>query len=61
MTLFALAFGLMLVFEGALYALFPGAMKRMMAQALTQPEGTLRLAGLALAVFGFALVWLVQR
>jgi uncharacterized protein YjeT (DUF2065 family) len=60
-TLLALAFGLMLVFEGALYALFPGAMKRMMAHAMTQPDGVLRFGGLALAVFGFLVVWAIQR
>lgn len=51
----------MLVLEGALYALFPGAMKRMMAQVMGQSDGTLRFAGLALAILGFALVWLVRR
>lgn len=60
MTLLALAFGLMLVLEGALYALFPGAMKRMMAQVLGQSEGALRIAGLSLAVLGFLIVWLVR-
>jgi uncharacterized protein YjeT (DUF2065 family) len=59
-TLLALAFGVMLVFEGALYALFPGAMKKMMAQAMTQPDGVLRFGGLALAVLGFVLVWTIR-
>lgn len=61
MTLLALAFGLMLVLEGALYALFPAAMKRMMAQVMTQSDQALRIAGLTLAVAGFVLVWLVRR
>ncbi|MBM3555005.1 MAG: DUF2065 domain-containing protein [Alphaproteobacteria bacterium] len=60
MSLFLIAFGLMLVMEGVLYALFPGAMKRMMARLQEQPESTLRWSGLALAVIGFALVWLVR-
>ena len=60
-TILVLAFGLMLVMEGALYALFPGPMKRLMTQAIAQPEGALRLAGLALAIAGFALVWAVRH
>ena len=50
----------MLVIEGALYALFPEGMQRMMAQALAVPPATLRYGGLAAAVLGFLCVWLVR-
>jgi uncharacterized protein YjeT (DUF2065 family) len=54
------AIGLVLVLEGALYALFPNAMKRLAAQALDTPGETLRLAGLVSAALGVGVVWLVR-
>lgn len=54
------AFCLVLVVEGALYALFPDGMKRMMAQVLGIPSQSLRIAGLAAAVLGVFLLWLVR-
>ena len=54
------AFGLMLVIEGALYALFPGPMRKMAARMLEEPEGPLRTAGLLAALTGFGVVWLVR-
>lgn len=54
------AFCLVLVVEGALYALFPDGMKRMMAQVLEIPSQSLRIAGLAAAVLGVFLLWLVR-
>ena len=57
---FLTAVALILVIEGAVYALFPDAMKRMMAQVLTLPDGSLRWAGLAAAVLGIFLVWLIR-
>jgi uncharacterized protein YjeT (DUF2065 family) len=55
------ALALVLVIEGALYALFPEGMKRAAARALAVPSQTLRLAGLAAACAGVVLVWLVRR
>jgi hypothetical protein len=55
------AIGLALALEGALYALFPGAMKRAMSAVLSQPAEQLRYAGLAGATIGVGLVWLAQR
>ena len=52
---------LVLVIEGALYALFPEGMKRVAARALLVPPQAMRLAGLAAACVGVALVWLVRR
>jgi hypothetical protein len=55
------ALALVLVIEGILYALFPQAMKRAAARAMAVPPQVLRLAGLAVACLGVALVWLVRR
>ena len=55
------ALALVLVIEGALYALFPEGMKRAAARALLVPPQAMRLAGLAAACVGVALVWLVRR
>ncbi len=54
------ALSLVLVIEGALYALFPSDMKRMMRVALAQPVGRLRAVGLAAATFGVVIVWLMR-
>jgi len=54
------ALGLVLVIEGAIYALFPADMKRMMHVALAQPDGRLRAVGLAAATFGVMVVWLMR-
>jgi uncharacterized protein YjeT (DUF2065 family) len=58
---FGIAFGLLLVIEGALYALFPDAMKRAIAAALAQPSSTLRILGVVIAAAGVGLVWLIKR
>jgi uncharacterized protein YjeT (DUF2065 family) len=54
------AIGLLLVLEGALYALFPDAMKRTAAQVLNTPADLLRTLGVVCAATGVALVWLVR-
>ena len=55
-----IAVGLVLALEGALYAGFPGAMKRMMVLVQELPDESLRNAGLAAAVAGVGIVWLVK-
>ena len=50
------ALGLMFVLEGALYALFPDGMRRIMMTMITTPSKHLRTGGLVMAVFGFAIV-----
>ena len=55
-----IAFGLILVIEGALYALFPNAMKRMLEQVMTIPAQSLRTAGLFSAVVGVFIIWLLR-
>ena len=58
---FATAVALVLVIEGALYALFPAAMKRMAAAMLSVPEEWLRRVGLVAACLGVLAVWLIRR
>lgn len=57
---FVTAIGLALVVEGALYALFPDRMKKVMLYVLAQPLGSLRSGGIAAAIAGVCLVWLVR-
>ncbi len=54
------ALALILVIEGAIYALFPEAMKRILAQVMALPASSLRSAGLVSALAGVALVWLLR-
>ncbi len=54
------ALGLVFVIEGAIYALFPEGMKRMMTMVLAQPSSILRVTGLAAAAIGLVIVWLVR-
>ncbi len=58
---FLTAVALAIAIEGAAYALFPDAMKRMMARVLTQPTTMLRTAGLIAAAVGVAVVWAIRR
>ncbi len=54
------ALALAVAIEGIVYALFPVAMKRMMAQVMKQPSGSIRTAGLIAAVDGVFVFWLVR-
>jgi hypothetical protein len=54
------ALGLAIALEGAAYALFPGAMKKMLLQVLAQPSNHLRNAGLVVAALGVGVIWLVR-
>ena len=54
------AFGLVLVIEGLIYALFPTGMKRIMVQVIDMPPSVLRNGGIAAAVVGCLIVWLVR-
>ncbi|MEK9671717.1 MAG: DUF2065 domain-containing protein [Rhodospirillaceae bacterium] len=55
------AIGLVLVIEGAIYALFPDAMKRMLETIRVMPPATLRKVGLISTFIGFGVVWLVRH
>jgi len=60
MSEFVVAIGLVLAIEGLVFAAFPGAAKRLAANALATPEGTLRVAGVVSAILGVVLIWLVR-
>lgn len=57
---FVTALGLLLVIEGALYALFPDGMQRLMRAALETPASRLRTGGMVALLLGFAIVWFVR-
>lgn len=54
------ALGLVLVLEGLAYAMFPGPMRRALAELLKMPDGQVRGMGLLSAVLGVFIVWLVR-
>ncbi len=54
------ALALLLVIEGALYALAPLSMKRMMRYVLDAEDSQLRSIGLIAALAGLGLLWLVR-
>jgi len=56
MTDLITALGLALAIEGILYALFPDAMRKMMAQILSQPPAVVRTTGLMAAAAGVVVV-----
>ena len=60
MRAFLTAFALVLVIEGALYALFPETMKRAMMFALAQPLEVLRIGGAVAVGIGVLVVWLIR-
>lgn len=54
------ALALAVAIEGIVYALFPDAMKKMMARVMEQPSGSIRAAGLIAAAAGVFVLWLVR-
>jgi hypothetical protein len=54
------ALGLVLAIEGALYAAFPGFMRRVLVSLTSQPDQALRFAGLLLLMSGVVIVWMVR-
>ena len=60
MTDFLVALALILVIEGAVYALFPEGMKRLMIRVIDEPPATLRTIGLAAAVLGVVGIWMLR-
>lgn len=57
---FIVALALVLVIEGALYALFPEGMRKAIQAALSAPIQNLRVAGLAAMALGVFIVWMVK-
>jgi uncharacterized protein YjeT (DUF2065 family) len=60
MTDFVVALGLVLVIEGALWALAPGAALEMLKIAAKTPEKNLRMGGALAAAVGVLVVWLMR-
>jgi uncharacterized protein len=60
MSDFFAAVGLVLVIEGAAYAVFPGALKRITEAVRATSEDRLRLAGVVMTALGVLVVWLVR-
>jgi len=54
------AFGLMLVIEGLLYALFPGFMRKSLAHLLALADHQVRVSALITACIGLGFVWWVR-
>ena len=60
MSDFLVALGLVFVIEGIVFAAFPQAAKRAVTHVLETPDAALRLVGLASAVLGLVLVWVIR-
>jgi uncharacterized protein YjeT (DUF2065 family) len=60
MSDFLVALGLVFVIEGLIFAASPGAAKNAMAHVMETADGPLRVVGIASAVVGLILVWLVR-
>lgn len=59
-TILLMAFALLFVIEGLLYAVFTDTMRRMMMQALAAPPEYLRNAGFVMVLIGFTFVYLID-
>ena len=55
-----IAFGLFLFIEGILYAIFPSKMKSMLKKLNEINDNQLRKGGLAFAILGFIIIWLMK-
>ncbi len=53
--------GMVLVLEGLLFTAIPNWMRSAMKSALSSPDSILRAVGLASAVVGLILIWLVRH
>ena len=60
MSEFIVALGLVFVIEGLVFAAMPGPAKRALAAIVESPEQFLRLVGIASAVAGLVIIWLVR-
>ena len=54
------ALALVLVIEGALYALFPVRMRELIVALMDLPDTLVRRSGLSAVVLGVFLVWLIR-
>ncbi|MEW6638965.1 MAG: DUF2065 domain-containing protein [Pseudomonadota bacterium] len=53
--------GILLVVEGLLFLALPNWMREAMKSAIVTPDNILRAVGLASAVLGLILIWLIRR
>jgi uncharacterized protein YjeT (DUF2065 family) len=60
MSNLAVAFGLVLVIEGMLWALAPGLGRKFLEATAEMPESILRMVGAMAAAAGVLLVWIVR-
>jgi len=60
MSDFLVALGLVFVIEGVVFAAFPEASKRAVTTVLDTPAPVLRAVGLASALAGLLLIWLMR-
>lgn len=60
LALFMRALGLAIVFEGLLWAIFPGGMRRALLSLMPMPVSRLRILGLAAMGVGLVLISLVS-
>jgi uncharacterized protein len=58
---FLIGVGILFVLEGVLFAASPAFMRRAMKSALEMPDNILRAVGIASAVAGLILIWLIRR
>ena len=59
-TAFLMAFGLVFVIEGLLYALVPGQLRRMLNVVQDLTDDQLRVGGVSAIALGVVIVWLVR-
>ncbi|MCL6284401.1 DUF2065 domain-containing protein [Ruegeria sp. 2012CJ41-6] len=57
MTMILMAFGLVLIVEGLVYALAPSLVERMLEMLRTLPDAARRQVGILSMVLGLILVW----
>lgn len=57
---FLVGIGIMLMLEGILFSILPGWMRGALERAAHAPEQILRIVGLASAIIGLVLIWLVR-
>jgi uncharacterized protein YjeT (DUF2065 family) len=60
MSDFIVAFGLVFVIEGLMFAAFPGAIKHALESVMHTPDHVLRIVGISSAVAGTLLVWFIR-
>lgn len=59
-TILVIAVGGAMLLEGAMYALFPGPMKKAMQEVQNVPEHILRAVGIGIAAFGVMIVYFLM-